>query len=154
MVTDQSAPRPLGGFKFRPLDAGAVARAEAALKSLSGNFDEWKADELTKLEAARGRIRAEGYDAATAENLYFRAHDLKGLGATYGFALVTRVAGSLCRILHADCRMAAPLFLIEAHCDAIVAIVKGDIRDEADLTGRTLAEELETQVARRVPHAA
>jgi hypothetical protein len=155
LVSDQpsnQAPRPLGGgFKFKALDAGAVARAEEALKSLSGNFDQWMADELTKLEDARGRIRAEGYGAATAENLYFRAHDLKGLGATYGFPLVTRIAGSLCRILHepAD-RMAAPLFLVEAHIDAIVAVVRGDIRSEDDPTGRTLAEELETQVARRV----
>ena len=42
------------------------------------------------------RIRAEGLTPETAENLYFRAHDLKGLGATYGYPLVTRIAGSLC----------------------------------------------------------
>ena len=154
--TSSQSPRPLGGgFKFKALDAGAVARAEAALKSLSGNFDQWMADELVKLEAARGRVRTEGYNATTAEELYFRAHDLKGLGATYGFPLVTRIAGSLCRILHApEDRLAAPLFLVEAHIDAILAVVRGDIRAEDDPTGRTLAEELETQVARRLSAAA
>jgi len=150
-----SAPRPLAGFKFRGIDHAAVARAEAALKSLSGNFDEWMADELTKLEAARGRIRDEGYNAATAENLYFRAHDLKGLGATYGFPLVTRIAGSLCRILHdPEDRMAAPLSLVEGHINAIIAVVKGDVRSETDSDGVAVAEELELQVSRRFSAAA
>ena len=149
-------PRALSsGFKFGALDAGAVARAEAALKSLSSNFDEWMKDELVKLEAARDLIRADGYDARSAEALYFRAHDLKGLGSTYGFPLVTRIAGSLCNILHEpEMRMSAPLALVEAHINAIIAVVKGDVRGDTDPAGRAIAEELEAQVAKRIPAAA
>ncbi|HEX6860068.1 MAG TPA: Hpt domain-containing protein [Caulobacteraceae bacterium] len=138
-----------GRFKLGGLDAGAVARAEAALKSLSSNFDAWMAEELDKLEAARGRLRAEGMTPEVGEALYFRAHDLKGLGATYGYPLVTRLAGSLCRVLHDPAeRLNAPAYLIEAHVDAIHAVVRKNLRDEADATGRALSEELETQVTR------
>ena len=40
-------------------------------------------DEINKLDAVRVRITAEGYNAETAESLFLRSHDLKGLGATY-----------------------------------------------------------------------
>jgi len=136
-------------FKFGGLDAAAVARAEAALKSLSTNFDGWMNDELAKIEAARDRVRAEGFNAETAENLYFRAHDMKGLGATYEFPLVTRMAASLCRILHDPAtRLSAPFAVVDAHIDAIGKAVRGQLRTESDPAGRAMAEDLENQVAR------
>lgn len=144
-----------GRFRLGGLDADAVARAEAALKSLSSNFDAWMAEELDKLDAARARLRAEGLTPQVGEALYFRAHDLKGLGSTYGYPLVTRLAGSLCRVLHDPAqRLSAPAYLIEAHIDAIHAVVRKNLRDEADDTGRALSEELETQVSRLVQAAA
>lgn len=149
-------PQALGGrFKFGGLDAAAVARAEAALKSLSSNFDQWMHEELGRLEAARARIRAEGYNPQTAEDLYRRAHDIKGLGTTYGYPLVTRIGASLCSMLYdADTRMAAPPALVEAHVDGIVAAVRRDIRTDENPAGRALAEELEGQAARVISAAA
>ena len=149
-------PRPLGGrFKFGGLDSAAVARAEAALKSLSVNFDQWMVDELSRLEAARDAVRAQGWNAATADALYRRVHDIKGLGTTYGYQLVTRIGTSLCGLLHdPDTRMSAPLALVEAHIDGIVAAIRGDIRSDEVTAGRALAEELEAQAARVTKHAA
>src|ERR1700761_7767622 len=82
------------GSRFGALNPGAVAKAEAALKSLSGQFAQWLQDELTKLEAARAVIRSEGLNLETGNQLYTHAHDLKGLGTTYEFPIVTRMAGS------------------------------------------------------------
>ncbi|MHB8530110.1 MAG: Hpt domain-containing protein [Caulobacteraceae bacterium] len=125
----------------------AVARAEAALKSLSGNFAGWLDDEVGKLKAARVGIQAEGLTAATGEALYMRAHDLKGLGATYQFPLITRIAGSLCRITEDPATRAdAPLDLVDAHIAAIEAAVAGQIRTDEDPRGRAMAEELEERV--------
>lgn len=155
-MSDNQNPKPQAPrFKFGGLDAAAIARAEAALKSLSSNFDAWMKDELAKLEAARDRIRAEGFTAETAENLYFRAHDLKGLGTTYEFPLVTRMAASLCRILHDPAkRLSAPVKVVDAHIDAIVTAVRSEIRTDADPVGRAMAEDLEGQVSRLIPAAA
>lgn len=154
-MSDPMNPKPLPRFKFGGLDAAAVARAEAALKSLSTNFGEWMNDELAKLEAARDRVRAEGFNAETAENLYFRAHDLKGLGTTYEFPLVTRMAASLCRILHdPDTRLSTPVAVVEAHVEAIGKAVRAQLRTDADPAGRALAEDLENQVARLTRAAA
>ena len=155
-MTDPTNPKPqLPRFKLGGLDAAAIARAEAALKSLSTNFDQWMNDEIVKLDAARERIRAEGFNAETAETLYFRAHDLKGLGTTYEFPLITRMAGSLCRILHDPAnRLSAPLELLDSHIDAIRKAVASELRTDADPTGRAMAEDLEKQVARLIPAAA
>ncbi|MGE5565697.1 MAG: Hpt domain-containing protein [Parcubacteria group bacterium] len=155
-MSDPMNPKPqTPRFKFGGLDAAAIARAEAALKSLSTNFGEWMNDELAKLEAARERIRAEGFNAETAENLYFRAHDMKGLGTTYEFPLVTRMAASLCRVLHDPAtRLSAPLAVLDAHIDAIGKAVRDQLRTDADPAGRTMAEDLENQVSRLTPAAA
>ena len=135
------------GGRFTGIDPAAIAKAEAALKSLSSNFAEWLQDEIVKLAAARARVRAEGWKTETAENLYLRAHDLKGLGSTYEFPLITRLAGSLCKLMDKpESRLSAPLPILDAHIDAIRACVRDNIRDDSNPMGRALAEELERQV--------
>jgi hypothetical protein len=135
------------GGRLGAIDPAAIAKAEAALKSLSGNFAEWLADEVAKLEAARQRIKSEGMTPESGENLYLRAHDLKGLGATYEYPLVTRIAGSLCKLIDDPAKRAdAPLFLVDAHIDAIKAAVKGGIQSDSHPTGHALVTELEQRV--------
>ena len=130
------------------IDMAAIAKAEAALKSLSGNFAQWLNDEIVKLEAARQDVRAQGLTAQTVETLYLRAHDLKGLGATYEFPLITRLAASLCKLIDdPDTRLMAPMFLVDAHIDAIKACVRDDIKVDTHPVGKVLAAELEGRVA-------
>ena len=66
----------VGGGPLGAIDPAAIAKAEAALKSLASNFSQWLADEITKLEAARQNVRTAGISIETMENLYLRAHDL------------------------------------------------------------------------------
>lgn len=134
-----------GGFG---INADAIARAEEALKAMSAQFGQWLNDEIVKLDKAQADIREQGYTPVTAEALYFRAHDLKGLGTTYEYPLVTRIAGSLCKMLDdADRRMTAPIAILDAHIDAIRAVVRDQIKTEEHPTGRALAETLEARVA-------
>lgn len=150
VIQNPNALRLKVGGRLGGIDANAIAKAEAALKSLSGNFSEWLNDEVAKLEKARERVKVEGVTAETTESLYMRAHDLKGLGATYEFPLVTRIAGSLCRLIDDPAtRQQAPMFLVDAHIDAIKAAVRDGIKTDTHPTGRMLAEALEAQVAER-----
>jgi hypothetical protein len=136
------------GGGFGGINADAIAKAEEALKAMSSQFGQWLQDEIVKLDAAQAAIRADGYNAQTAEGLYFRAHDLKGLGATYQYPLVTRLAGSLCKLMDdPGKRLEAPLVLIDAHVDAIKAVVRDEIQTDDHPTGRVLAETLEAKVA-------
>jgi hypothetical protein len=136
------------GPRFGRIDPAAVAKAEAALKGLSSQFGQWLQDEVAKLEAARETIRTEGANKATMDGLFTRAHDLKGLGATYEFPLVTRIAGSLCKLLgDGDGRVGAPMSLVDAHVQAIRAAVRDNIRDSDTPVGAALASELERGTA-------
>lgn len=144
--SDTLKPR-IGGGRFS-LDADSIARAEAALKSLSSQFSQWMRDELVKLDAARAAIRAQGLTSETSETLYMRAHDLKGLGSTYEYPLVTRIAGSLCRLIDDPrTRTSAPMPLVDAHIDAIKAVVRDGIKTEDHPVGSALAAELETKTS-------
>ena len=117
------------------------------MQALSANFGQWLNDEVAKLEAARAAVKANGLNKETAEGLYFRAHDLKGLGSTYEFPLVSKLAGSLCRLLdNPEARHKAPVVLIDAHIDAIKAMVRDGIRDPDHPVGRVLTLELEGRV--------
>lgn len=137
----------LGG-RLGAIDPSAIAKAEAALKSLSGNFSQWLNDEVVKLDAARQRVHDEGVNAETMETLYLRAHDLKGLGTTYEFPLITRIGASLCRLIDdKDKRLTASMALVDAHIDGIKAAVRDDIKTDEHPVGRVLIEELERKVA-------
>jgi chemotaxis protein histidine kinase CheA len=137
----------VGGGRLGAIDPAAIAKAEAALKSLASNFTQWLADEISKLDAARQQVHAQGATSETMENLYLRAHDLKGLGTTYGYQLITRIAGSLCRLIDdKEKRASTSLELVDAHIDAIKAAIRDDIKSDEHPVGQTLVEELERRV--------
>jgi chemotaxis protein histidine kinase CheA len=135
------------GGRLGAIDAQAIAKAEAALADLSSHFEDWLMDEIRKLEDVQARIKEEGLNPVNADQLFFRAHDLKGLGTTYGFPLITRIAGSLCKMLDEEEKRAiAPWKLVEAHLDAIRAVVRGQIKAVDHPTGVMLSETLEARV--------
>lgn len=137
----------LGG-RLGAIDPSAIAKAEAALKSLSGNFAQWLSDEIAKLDAARGRVADEGVNAETMEGLYLRVHDLKGLGATYEFPLITSIGASLCRLIDdKDKRLTVDLAVVDAHIEAIKAAVRNNIKTEDQPEGRQMLDELARKVA-------
>lgn len=147
-VTQPPAPRLKLGGRLGALDPSAIAKAEAALKSLSGNFAQWLSDEIAKLDAARQRVREDGVNPETMETLYLRAHDLKGLGTTYEFPLITRIGGSLCRLIDdKDKRLSVDLGLVDAHIEAIKTAVREDIKTEEQPAGQALLEDLERKLA-------
>ncbi len=135
------------GSRFGRIDPDAIAKAEAALRGLSSQFGQWLQDEVTKLETARAAIKAQGVTPQTTDQIYGRAHDLKGLGTTYEFPIVTEIAGSLCKLLgDKSMRSAASVDLIEAHVDAISAMVRDDVKTSDDPVGRTVVSTLEARV--------
>jgi chemotaxis protein histidine kinase CheA len=142
-----SQSNPFAAVKAPGASLDMVARAEAALKALAGQFARWMQDEIDKLDAARADIAFTGLAGEPGEALYRTAHDLKGLGGTYGFPIVSRIAGSLCHLLDdVDKRISLPLDLIDAHIQAIKTVVRDDMRDEQNPGGAALASALEDRV--------
>ncbi len=147
-IQPRNALRDKLGGKLPAVDPGALARAETALKSLSGQFQGWMEDEVVKLEAARAAAKTAGYVDRALLDVYAAAHDAKGMGATYEYPLVTRLAASLCKLLDTDKARALATRnpgLVDAHVDAIKAAVRDQIKSEEHPVGRVLANELESR---------
>lgn len=138
----------LGGH-FKSFNADAIAKAEAALAGMSGQFGAWMDEEIEKLEATHKTILEPTSGEKELESFYRNAHDLKGLGATYGYPIISQFAGSLCRLIDSpDGRSKAPKSLLSAHVSAIVAAVKQNVKDANHPIGNALLHELTTQVAK------
>ena len=150
-------PNKLQGAVARALDGDdPVARAEAALAQLSGEFTSWMHDECEQLDRARRVVQQDGLAAQPREALFRAAHDIKGQAATLGFPLVAEVAGSLCRLIeesHDPKRI--PLDLIDQHVDAVRAVIREHGRANAAAIAatltRTLRQVCENFLAREEP---
>lgn len=148
MITPPNTLKAKVGGSMPKIDADAIARAEKALQSLSVQFEDWMNDELDKLEKAWAAVQESGIDSKAGEALYRSSHDVKGLGATYEFPLVTRLAGSLCKLIESPERRAvAPQVLVEGLFNGIRVAIRDKIRNEEHPAGKALAEESEAIVA-------
>jgi chemotaxis protein histidine kinase CheA len=120
-----------------------VAKAEAALAELEGEFDGWMDAECSRLNAARAILRNAGPSRETLEGLFSPAHDIKGEAATLGFPLAGRIASSLCRLVsHAPAPARVPMALIDHHVDSIRAVLREQIRQPHNPIGSAVAEKL------------
>jgi HPt (histidine-containing phosphotransfer) domain-containing protein len=131
-----------------PVSAGEppddpVARAQAALAKLSGEFSSWMEGECDRLDAARHAVKAQGFNKDTHSQLFHAAHDIKGGAATLGYPAVAAPADSLCRLIeHTPDMTRIPLALVDQHVDAIRAMVRERDLPEAAATAQTLTRRL------------
>ena len=120
-----------------------VARAEQALASLSGEFGDWMATEVSRLSAAYVAIRNDGFTKASREELFRAAHDIKGDAATFGYPSAAAAADSLCRIIeHAPDLDTVPSDLISHHINAIQAIVRERTKLDTVAVSSVLSKQL------------
>jgi hypothetical protein len=138
-------------LKHPVFDSEAVSRAEETLKALGGSMQRWLEADVMRLQDLRIGAQQAHWSYAALEGLLSAAHDLKGMGETYGFPLVSQLAASLCRLLETDDGKAvvqqAPA-LACAHVDAIRAAVRDGVRAETHPLGGAALAVLEEQVAK------
>lgn len=131
-------------------DSGAVARADQALEALGDELQVWLDADIERLQAARLRADTAKWTPLAQEDVHAIAHDLKGLGATYGSLLATQIAASLCRLIETDAGKALAQrdpSLARAHIDALRASVRDSINSTDNKIGRAVLQALETRVA-------
>jgi hypothetical protein len=120
-----------------------VARAEAALADLANEFSSWMDTECARLDQARRRIRKAGLTAATRDELFRAAHDIKGEAETFGFPYAGHVADSLCRLIeHSPDLARIPISLVDQHVDAVRAIIREAQLKDAEKTATKLVARL------------
>jgi chemotaxis protein histidine kinase CheA len=129
----------------------AVARADETLKAMAASMQHWIETDIAQLQDLRLAAEAAHWDPVSVDALMWSAHDLKGLGATYGYPLVTEIAASLCRLTETDEGKAVVMgdpTLARAHVDALRAVVRDGIRSQEHPVGAALRQTLEDEVAK------
>jgi HPt (histidine-containing phosphotransfer) domain-containing protein len=130
--------------KRRGDDGDPIARAQAALNELSGDFALWMQAECDRLNAARKRVKIHGFSKEAFDEIFRAAHDIKGDAATFGFPLAAPIAESLCRLIeHTPDASRIPLALLEQHVDAVRAIVREQARPDITKIAAVLNERLQ-----------
>jgi chemotaxis protein histidine kinase CheA len=147
-------PREMGQRQIRlntPMfDEDAIARADKTLDAMGASFARWLEADVRQLQTARVAAEAAGWNSASLRALFAAAHDLKGMGATYGYPLITQIAASLCRLIETeDGQQAARAnpALACAHVDAVRAALRGQIASDQHAVGKTVLQALDAQVA-------
>ena len=131
-----------------------VARAEAALAGMSGEFNNWMAIETDRLAAAHAAILKNGFTGLTREELFRAAHDIKGDAATFVFPSAAAAAESLCRIIeHAPELDQVPSELIAHHINAIQAIVRERTKLDTASVASALSKKLRGVADEYLAHA-
>jgi hypothetical protein len=143
----------------RPTDPGLIARAEAAIQEMAGEYLGWVADDLAVLEAGAAGFAAPNADpvarAEALQTVYGVVHDIKGQGATFDFPLVTGIAASLCRYLERTAEIgggdgvpAADPEIVTAHVAALRAVIGNGVKGDGGPLGRQVEQELARVVQR------
>jgi chemotaxis protein histidine kinase CheA len=127
----------------------ALARADKTLEAMSGSFEKWLDADMAKLHAARLQATEAGWTDIALDAIWRAAHDLKGMGGTYGYPLVTQLAASLCRLTETEAGKSAARAnpaLVDAHVDGLRAALRDQVTSDAHPVGRALVQTLESKV--------
>ena|SRR5262245_48979510 len=135
--------------EFRKMEAEAVTVTASLAGEFRGNFK-------GALVAMDGLMAHPDYwDAVWRRQLYRLSHDLKGLGGTFDYALITRIGESLCGLIQ-NGDLPDDRFLqrhIVAHVAALKAVfqfdLKGDGSDEGEKLLATLRMDANKRPARQ-----
>lgn len=144
----------LGGAKIT--DDELERRLAAADHKIAGaalGFADWAGSDITESILALGKLE-DGGDGEEATGLIFRvAHDLKGQGTTFGYPLITQIAGSLCDFIGsaASSPSADLVNVIRAHLSALNLILKQNIKGDGDAAAQQLVEKLALAAGRVKP---
>lgn len=125
---------------------GIADKAEAAIDSLSSQFEEWMRSDLMKLRTAWGEAQ-EQCTPETYRKLFTAAHNIRGVAGSYGYPSISRLCGSLCTLVSAS-RPGESCALINLHIEACrAAFNSAEQGTGAQSVANAVCDALEAQVA-------
>jgi chemotaxis protein histidine kinase CheA len=139
----------------RSADAGgvdemSVAAADAAMKDLSADFQNWMGDEVNRLIAAYEVFRDSDPENRDVSQLFRAAHDIRGQASVFGYPICAEIAGSLSKLLDKIEPDYLPIQLIAHHVDAVKAVYRNNIRDYANPVATQIIHNLRRAIDRVV----
>jgi hypothetical protein len=87
------------------------------------------------------------------ESMYRVAHDMKGQGSSFGYPLVTEIAGALCRYLGLPPQIETiDLAVCAIHVDALHVIIQNGVTGDGGELGQKVLDGIERVVEKSAAH--
>jgi hypothetical protein len=133
------------------IDKQAVKEAQNAIQVLGHKmYAQWADKDLGRMRAAFDELRQTNFDDPAGVKLMLRiCWDMKGLGGTFGFPLVTEITHYLSNYLE-HCEnspdVSVSSAVVQPHIDALYVVLSQKISGDGGAIGRELVRGLETVV--------
>lgn len=116
--------------EFPDIDPDILSRAERAVSALGQDFAETILLNLAEMDGLIDRLAAD--DAAGRSPLLTHAHDMAGMGGSFGFPLVSRLGRSLYNFIESREQpfTSTEITVLRAHIDAARKLMDENFTDE------------------------
>ena len=134
------------------MDEAALQRAEQVIEDLADTYLETVRADLEKLQNAFAELKSGAGDKEKhLADIFQIAFDIKGLGGSFDFNLMTVIGNQLCRYLDGleGDPEAGDLDLIQLHIDALQVVIAEGLKGDGGAAGEQLLSGLESVVAKR-----
>ena len=124
------------------VDQAALARAEAVIADLSGDYLEWAQEDLKQIQVAIDSIDLNG-DAVERQKVLDRifaiSHDIKGQGGSFGYDLMTIIGNDLCRFSEGiETLKPSDVEVIGLHVDTMKRVIADEIKGDGGKKGEVV----------------
>lgn len=138
-----------------PLTSQMLKKAEEVVQQHAEKYIERAQDQVEALvEVVRDAESETGDRTAIFEKIFLQAHDIRGLGSTFGYTLVTNIAASLCNFVESvEVYDDDVMEVLNAHVDALRGMIGNDVKGDGGPIGREILDGLMQAVAKNSPQS-
>jgi hypothetical protein len=136
-----------------PLTSDMLKRAEGVVQKHADKYIDRAQEQIEGLvEAMRDAQAGIGDGKKSFEKIFLQSHDIRGLGSTFGYTLVSDIAASLCNFVEtveeADDGV---MSVMNAHVDALRGMIGNKVIGDGGPIGREIIEGLAQAVEKNSP---
>ncbi len=134
----KGGPNAVTAENLKNLDENIVA-------SLGGQYLEWVEADLVKLDASLAKIEtSDTIESASVRDFRKIVHDIRGMGGTFEFDLVTTIADQVHSLVHAfESFGPEQVVALQVHVGALKVVVAERLKGEGGRRGREVLDGLQ-----------
>lgn len=133
------------------IDSKMLERAQALVDSMAGDFEMRAVDEASHILTLADMAESDDGEECVVD-IFRIGHELKGQGGTFGYPLISKIGGSLCRYIEsvADHKR-VDLGIVRAHALALRAVASNKITGDGGPVEKQVLGELNRLLAKKIP---
>lgn len=127
-----------------------LAKADAAIKKMTEDYPSWAINEVDRLgELIQSEADDQSRDQERLKEAYKLSHDMRGQGGSFGYPMITGVAGSFCNFVNSlDAIDGKAVDILQAHVKAMRAVLQNRIAGDGGPIGAKILDGLNKAVAK------